>query len=188
MHRQADVLRRRRCLKIKLRLIDENAVLQTPLLQRRQQQLREVVVNFRCRGRVAGRPAAPSGGLLKANQLRPVCLDLSRQPSCAGREIGRFDSAVHRFRVDLEGIQVEGGCEADDVGAKVDVAAHHGDVTTGSRGCRSGNGHRCGYKDKDKRDTSGHRNLLGRLLPLLNAAVRQRYREVNENAAVQPKG
>ena len=104
MHRQADILRYRRCLKIKLSLIDENAVLQTLLLQRRQQQLREVVINFRCRGRVAGRPAAPSGGLLKANQLRPIGLDLSRQPNCAGREIGRFDNAVHRFRVDLEGV------------------------------------------------------------------------------------
>ena len=103
MHRQADILRDRRCLEIKLRLIDENAVGLALLLQRRQQQLREVVVNFGCVGRVAGRPAAPSGGLLKANQIGLVGFDLSRQPNCAGREIGRFDSAVHRFRVDLEG-------------------------------------------------------------------------------------
>ena len=57
-------------------------------------------------------------------------------------------------------------------------------LAAGSRGCRSGDGHRCGYKDKDKRDTSGHGNLLGRLLPLLSAAVKPHYREVNEDAAV----
>jgi len=147
-----------RGLEVELVLNHDRAVPFLALVQLRQQQLEEVVLDrrrFRLAGEdgtEGGRRGAPQRDLLQADQIRFGADDLLGQALGADREVGRFhlaDDAAVGFDEFAGRFGFDRGAQ---VGAEVEVAGHHVDGRAFARlgGGDGGEGHACQRRDQQR--------------------------------------